>query len=150
MKGQKVICEICGSEFRPSGHGRRQRYCSESCRNKAKYRRRKQQDESGVVETRAKKPRKPAVSKRKPESDLDQRSFERMMDGSMLDMLRANRDRLQQAMDDKSTPANALPAISRQLIAVCDRIESLQGGGLTDLFEDEEDEVTEDVGASIV
>lgn len=73
-----------------------------------------------------------------------------MMDGSMLDILRANRDRLQQAMDDKSTPANALPAISRQLIAVCDRIESLQGGGLTDLFEDEEDEVTEDVGASIV
>ncbi|MFR0588808.1 hypothetical protein ACLUWG_03200 [Bifidobacterium apri] len=103
-----------------------------------------------MVEPRAKKPRKPAVLKRKPESDLDQRSFERMMDGSMLDMLRANRDRLQQAMDDKSTPANALPAISRQLIAVCDRIESLQGGGLTDLFEDEEDEVTEDVGASIV
>ena len=34
-------CEICGGEFRPSGHGKRQRYCSESCRNKAKYRRRK-------------------------------------------------------------------------------------------------------------
>ena len=73
-----------------------------------------------------------------------------MMDGSMLDMLRANRDRLQKAMDSESTPANALPAISRQLIAVCDRIESLQCGGLTDLFEDEEDEVAEDVGASIV
>ena len=73
-----------------------------------------------------------------------------MMDGSMLDMLRANRDRLQKAMDDMSTPANALPAISRQLIDVCERIESLQGGGLTDLLDDEEDEVTDDVGASIV
>ena len=68
----------------------------------------------------------------------------------MLDMLRANRDRLQKAMDDTSTPANALPAISRQLIDVCERIESLQGGGLTDLLDDEEDEVTDDVGASIV
>ena len=73
-----------------------------------------------------------------------------MMDGSMLDMLRANRDRLQKAMDDTSTPANALAAISRQLIDVCERIESLQGGGLTDLLDDEEDEVTDDVGASIV
>ena len=54
------------------------------------------------------------------------------------------------AMDDTSTPANALPAISRQPIDVCERIESLQGGGLTDLLDDEEDEVTDDVGASIV
>ena len=31
-----------------------------------------------------------------------------------------------------------------------ERIEALQGGGLTDLLDDEEDEVTDDVGASIV
>lgn len=98
----------------------------------------------------SKPPVKVVETKQKPEQDLDQRSFERMMDGSMLDMLRANRDRLQKAMDDTSTPANALPAISRQLIDVCERIESLQGGGLTDLLDDEEDEVTDDVGASIV
>lgn len=97
-----------------------------------------------------KPPVKAVETKQKPERDLDQRSFERMMDGSMLDMLRANRDRLQKAMDDTSTPANALPAISRQLIDVCERIESLQVGGLTDLLDDEEDEVTDDVGASIV
>ncbi|MGR4840980.1 hypothetical protein [Bifidobacterium adolescentis] len=97
-------------------------------------------------------------TKQKPEQDLDQRSFERMMDGSMLDILRDNRDLLLKAMADPTTPANALPAISRQLIAVCDRIESLQVGGLTDLLDDEEDEVTDDeedevtddVGASIV
>lgn len=133
-------CELCGKEFQPSGHGRPQKYCSKSCRQKADYRRKKN----------SKPPVKAVETKQKPEQDLDQRSFERMMDGSMLDMLRANRDRLQKAMDDTSTPANALPAISRQLIDVCERIESLQGGGLTDLLDDEEDEVTDDVGASIV
>lgn len=137
-------CELCGKEFQPSGHGRPQRYCSKSCRQKAAYRRKNNRPSQMV----AKKTK--TRTKREPESDLDQRSFERMMDGSMLDMLRANRDRLQKAMDDTSTPANALPAISRQLIDVCERIESLQGGGLTDLLDDEEDEVTDDVGASIV
>lgn len=137
-------CELCGKEFRPSGHGRPQRYCSKSCRQKADYRRKKNRP----PQTAAKKTK--TRTKREPESDLDQRSFERMMDGSMLDMLRANRDRLQKAMDDTSTPANALPAISRQLIDVYERIESLQGGGLTYLLDDEEDEVTDDVGASIV
>lgn len=141
-----MICEVCGKQFRPSGKGSQQKYCSAKCRQKD-YRRRKKnrpaQDRNG-------KPVKAVETKQKPERDLDQRSFERMMDGSMLDMLRANRDRLQKAMDDTSTPANALPAISRQLIDVCERIESLQGGGLTDLLDDEEDEVTDDVGASIV
>ena len=137
-------CELCGKEFQPSGHGRPQKYCSKSCRQKADYRRKKDRPpQTGAKKTKTR-------TKREPESDLDQRSFERMMDGSMLDMLRANRDRLQKAMDDTSTPANALPAISRQLIDVCERIESLQGGGLTDLLDDEEDEVTDDVGASIV
>ena len=142
-----MICEVCGKQFRPSGKGSQQKYCSAKCRQKD-YRRRKKnrpaQDRNG------KPPVKAVGTKQKPERDLDQRSFERMMDGSMLDMLRANRDRLQKAMDDTSTPANALPAISRQLIDVCERIESLQGGGLTDLLDNEEDEVTDDVGASIV
>lgn len=132
-------CELCGKEFQPSGHGRPQKYCSKSCRQKADYRRKNSKPPVKAVET-----------KQKPEQDLDQRSFERMMDGSMLDILRDNRDLLLKAMADPTTPANALPAISRQLIAVCDRIESLQGGGLTDLLDDEEDEVTDDVGASIV
>ena len=140
-------CELCGKEFQPSGHGRPQKYCSKSCRQKADYRRKKNRPAQAV---KSKPTAKAAPTKHEPEPDLDQRSFERMMDGSMLDMLRANRDRLQKAMDDTSTPANALPAISRQLIDVCERIESLQGGGLTDLLDDEENEVTDDVGASIV
>lgn len=134
-------CELCGKEFQPSGHGRPQKYCSKSCRQKADYRRKK---------NRRKPPVKAVETKQKPEQDLDQRSFERMMDGSMLDILRDNRDLLLKAMADPTTPSGALPAISRQLIDVCERIESLQGGGLTDLLDDEEDEVTDDVGASIV
>lgn len=142
-----MICEVCGKQFRPSGNGSQQKYCSAKCRQKD-YRRRKKnrpaQDRNG------KPPVKAVETKQKPEQDLDQRSFERMMDGSMLDILRDNRDLLLKAMADPTTPANALPAISRQLIDVCERIESLQGGGLTDLLDDEEDEVTDDVGASIV
>lgn len=142
-----MICEVCGKQFRPSGKGSQQKYCSAKCRQKD-YRRRKKN--RPAQDRNSKPPVKAVETKQKPERDLDQRSFERMMDGSMLDMLRANRDRLQKAMDDTSTPANALPAISRQLIDVCERIESLQGGGLTDLLDDEEDEMTDDVGASIV
>lgn len=142
-----MICEVCGKQFRPSGKGSQQKYCSAKCRQKD-YRRRKKN--RPAQDRNSKPPVKAVETKQKPERDLDQRSFERMMDGSMLDMLRANRDRLQKAMDDTSTPANALPAISRQLIDVCERIESLQGGGLTDLLDDEKDEVTDDVGASIV
>lgn len=140
-------CELCGKEFQPSGHGQPQRYCSKSCRQKAAYRRKKNR----ATQTEADRPvSKPTKTKRKPEPELDKQNFERMMDGSMLDILRDNRDLLLKAMADPTTPANALPAISRQLIAVCDRIESLQVGGLTDLLDDEEDEVTDDVGASIV
>ena len=140
-----MICDICGKEFQPSGHGKRQRYCSESCRNKAKYMRRK----GKTVDPSGKRAEKKPVRESGTEvADLDRQGFERMMDGSMEDVLRRNRDRLQAALDDIATPANALPAISRQLIAVCERIESLSGGGLADLL-DEESEVV-DVGASIV
>ena len=140
-------CLECGSEFRPSGHGKPGKYCSGACKAKA-YRRRKRN--GGGVEAKPAKPRARKTAA-KPEADdaaLDKRTFDRMMDESMEDVLRRNRDRLQAALDDIATPANALPAISRQLIAVCERIESLSGGGLADLL-DEESEVV-DVGASIV
>ncbi|MBU9103183.1 hypothetical protein KTF57_02360 [Bifidobacterium adolescentis] len=71
-----------------------------------------------------------------------------MMDDSLEDVLRMNRDRLKAALDDPGTPANALPAISRQLIDVCERLQGMSGQG--GLFDDESMEVVEDVGASIV
>ncbi|MFR4832191.1 MAG: hypothetical protein ACLUA4_05715 [Bifidobacterium sp.] len=92
-----MICEVCGKQFRPSGKGSQQKYCSAKCRQKD-YRRRKKnrpaQDRNG------KPPVKAVETKQKPEQDLDQRSFERMMDGSMLDLLRDNRDLLLKAMAD--------------------------------------------------
>mgnify|MGYP002523687765 CR=1 FL=1 len=137
-------CLECGREFRPSGRGKPNKYCSGACRAKA-YRRRKK---TGATVERESKPVKARKSTSLPE--LDRRSFERMMDDSFEDVLRHNRDRLREALDDISTPANALPAISRQLIAVSERLENMQGGG--GLFDDADDvtEVSEDVGASIV
>ena len=137
-------CLECGREFRPSGHGKPNKYCSGACRAKA-YRRRKK---TGATVERESKPVKARKSTSLPE--LDRRSFERMMDDSFEDVLRHNRDRLREALDDISTPANALPAISRQLIAISERLENMQGGG--GLFDDADDvtEVSEDVGASIV
>lgn len=71
-----------------------------------------------------------------------------MMDDSLEDVLRMNRDRLKAALQDPSTPTNALPGISRQLIDVCERLQGMSGQG--GLFDDESMEVVEDVGASIV
>lgn len=72
-----------------------------------------------------------------------------MMDGKLEDVLRHNRDRLQAALDDPGTPATALPAISRQLIAVCRELDDLSEGDPLLDFDDEQAEVS-DVGASIV
>ena len=142
-------CEQCGRGFRPSGHGRPQRYCSKRCRNRADYLRRK----SGVPSP-ARKKAKPAPGK-DPQpaggpAPLTGREFDRMMDGKLEDVLRHNRDRLQAALDDPGTPANALPAISRQLIAVCRELDSMSGGDplLDGLMDDSE--VDADAGASVV
>ena len=118
-KGRKareapMKCELCGKEFQPSGHGRPQKYCSKSCRQKADYRRKKNRP---ARDRNGKPPVKAVETKQKPEQDLDQRSFERMMDGSMLDILRDNRDLLLKAMADPTTPANALPAASSSTYA---------------------------------
>ena len=90
-----MICEVCGKQFRPSGKGSQQKYCSAKCRQKD-YRRRKKN--RPAQDRNSKPPVKAVETKQKPEQDLDQRSFERMMDGSMLDILRDNRDLLLKAM----------------------------------------------------
>lgn len=121
-------CIICGSEFRPRGGGKPQKYCSEKCRNKAKVRARKAKADGTrppAAET-AKPAPKPKQAKERP--DLSRDEFRRMMDESLEDVLRRNRDRLSQALDDPDTPANALAAISRQLIAVVERLDRLEGG----------------------
>nr|DAV64848.1 MAG TPA: DNA gyrase inhibitor [Bacteriophage sp.] len=147
-------CAVCGKEFHPSGRGIAQRYCSKSCKNHAAYLKRK----ANAGKPKAKAKRKAKAKTEEPTKatpaeatsvELDRRQFNRMMDDSLEDVLRANRDRLREALDAPDTPANALAAISRQLIAVCEKLEHLAGADpLTDLFEDEE--VPSDAGASLV
>lgn len=139
-------CAICGKEFQPNNHnGRQQKYCSRSCSNKAAYRKRKNR-------TRDAEPKPAPTVRHEPskEPELDRTSFERMMDAPLEEVLRGQRDRLQKAMDDPATPANALAGISRQIISICERLENMQGQG--SLFDDDDTEVNqdEDTGAAIV
>ncbi|OZG52778.1 hypothetical protein [Pseudoscardovia suis] len=137
-------CVICGSGFRPRGGGKPQKYCSVKCRNKAKVKARKAR-KNGTMPQPAEAPKpanitrrapeaakpetaKPAPKKAKERPDLSRDEFRRMMDESLEDVLRRNRDRLSKALDDPDTPANALAAISRQLIAVVERLDRLEGG----------------------
>ena len=137
-------CLVCGERFQPTNHnGKTQKYCSKSCKNRAAYLRRK----GMPVGERASADPSPVDAGGRGH-ELGRREFERMMDDSLEDVLRMNRDRLQDALQDPSTPANALPGISRQLIDVCERLQGMSGQG--GLFDDESMEVVEDVGASIV
>ncbi|WP_101618246.1 hypothetical protein [Bifidobacterium margollesii] len=120
------------------------RYCGAACRKAAQ---RARQHGDGTARPSAKSAAKPA---RRP-APLTGREFERMMDGKIEDVLRHNRDRLQAALDDPGTPANALPAISRQLIAVCRELDDLSGGDpLLDLDDEPLEGVDADAGASVV
>lgn len=134
-------CEECGNEFRPSGHGKKQRYCSAKCKQAA-YRKRRRSSEphhDPIAEDMS-------IGTR---SELDRREFERMMDDGVEDAIRLVRDRLKAALDDPGTPANTLPAIGRQYIELCERLQGMDGQA--DLFGQTDDMgVTEDVGASIV
>ncbi|MGO5318887.1 hypothetical protein [Bifidobacterium boum] len=114
-------CRICGSEFRPTqGGGRPQKYCSAKCRNKAKVMARKNpavKPDSG----------KPEHDKPEAPKELTRAEFKHMMDDSLEDVLRMNRDVLSRALTSPDTPPNALPAISRQLVAVTERLDQLEG-----------------------
>lgn len=130
------ICAHCG---KPIGRDMspRAKYCSDSCRVLACRKR------------RAKGVKPEPQPKAKPTPVLNQREFDRMMDGSMEDELRHVRDRLKAYVDDPSTPANAMPNIVAKYLAVCEKLHSLSGGDpLAGLLE--ETEVTGDVGASVV
>lgn len=139
-------CIICGSEFRPRGGGKPQKYCSTKCRNKAKVMARKAKADD--TQPPAVEAAKPAPKPRKAERpDLSRDEFRRMMDESLEDVLRRNRDRLSKALDDPDTPANALAAISRQLIAVVERLDRLEGGDpLLDTPDGDAQDLTQEAG----
>ncbi|KFI56574.1 hypothetical protein [Bifidobacterium callitrichos] len=133
------LCANCGKPL-PKSMSVRAKYCCDSCRVKACQHRRKNGE-----------PAAPKPKPRKKAPVIDKREFERMMDGSMEDVLRHNRDVLRKALDDPDTRPQDLPAISRQLIAIARELDSMSGGDpLLDDLDDETTEVSEDAGASIV
>lgn len=116
----------------------RAKYCSDSCRVLACRERRA----NGVAA-------KPKPKARTEGAPLNNREFQRMMDGSMEDELRHVRDVLEKYVDDPGTPASAMPNIVDKYLAVCERLHDLAGGDQLLDIEDETSEVS-DVGASIV
>lgn len=117
-------CVICGKEFSANTNARRKpKYCSAACKQKA-YELRKRIGAKPEVK-RAKRKVTVQVS-RNVDAELDKDTFERMRDGALVDTLRFNRDVLQKALGSPDTPPSALAAISKQLIAVCRQIETLE------------------------
>lgn len=119
-------CKNCGHFFKTTGHGRKPQYCSDKCRVDAN-RKRKQ---NGTKKEETKQPvviNLPSKSIKTSIQDeyLTKETFERMCDTSVLEELRYARDILHKAMISPDTPANALPAISRELIGITEKIEGM-------------------------
>ena len=121
-------CMICGAEFRPtSAGGSPQKYCSAKCRNKAKVVARHARAKAGAAPAGESERRAEPMASVESQP-LTRLEFHKMMDDSMEDVLRLNRDVLSKALTSPDTPANALAAISRQLLAVTERLDQLEGG----------------------
>lgn len=119
-------CKNCGHFFKTTGHGRKPQYCSDKCRVDAHRKRtpngtKKEETKQPVVINLPTKSVKTSIQA----EDLTRETFERMCDASVLEELRYARDILHKAMISPDTPANALPAISRELIGITEKIEGM-------------------------
>ncbi|UQA84498.1 DUF6076 domain-containing protein [Gardnerella vaginalis] len=119
-------CQNCGQYFKTTGHGRKPQYCSDKCRVDANRKRKqngtkKEEIKQPVVINLPTKSVKTSVQA----EDLTKETFERMCDASVLEELRYARDILHKAMISPDTPANALPAISKELISITEKIEGM-------------------------
>lgn len=144
-----MVCEECGRRFTPSGRGKKAKYCSAKCKQRA-YRRAKR--ESRVTappsHTRQTPPdTKPAAD---TEPALTADDFELMMnDGpeDYLAVLKRTQRRLKDAMFNPGTPPGSLSGLSKQLLALTREIEQLEGTthtppptGIDDETEDTDDD----------
>lgn len=141
-------CCVCGAPLQYSGHGKRPRYCSSSCRVKAK----RMRDKIGARPAATKKEKaaladnfeykdRDIPANRRHDFDL---AFERKMDEPLETTLRRNRARLQQAVDDPACPPAALAALSKQLIAVSRELMEIRGSDDVLAMLDDDDEVIHD------
>lgn len=114
-------CSRCGKPLsKDAKHNAR--FCSSACRQ-ASYRERKRAGEK-PQEKRSNNhvtvDVTPNVTAR-----LTREDFERMMDDPYEDLLRFSRDVLKRALQDESTPSNALAPIAKQLLSVGKELEGL-------------------------
>lgn len=112
-------CLECGKNFRPSGRGSKQRYCSQACRSKA-YRKRKRSGSEPATITGEEK-----NTDSEQLEELTAETFEQMRDYTYAEALRKNRDILFKMLISSDTPATAISAISRQHLAVVKELENL-------------------------
>lgn len=119
-----VKCAICGNEFEGNPNARRaQKYCSDACKLKA-YRLRKKIGAKPEVKGPKKTVTVPVGNH--VEAELTREQFADMSDGTLLDKLRFMRDILERALRDDETKGSALPAISKQLIDIYQRIDQVK------------------------
>lgn len=156
-------CCICGKPLEYCGRGVKPKYCSSTCRVKAKRIR----DQIGALPAPTKKKKtRPKTKKQEPEDDFEYTGddipanrhafaarMEREMDEPLEVTLRRNRARLQREMDDPGCKGSALAAISKQLVAVSRELEQVTGAGANQFADllDEESEMSDDpIGAEII
>lgn len=125
-----MICEECGQPFTPSGRGKKAKYCSAKCKQRA-YRKAKRM-------SRVTTPPAPA-------GDAEHEPEAMMNDGpeDYVSVLKRTQARLKEAMFSAGTPSGSLTGISKQLLALTREIERLEGNpaqGMTTQEDPEDDD----------
>lgn len=124
-------CAVCGAEFRPSGHGKPQKYCSARCRNKAKGDMRKARRNGTASPSPPKPPEPPEPAKTTDVGvgppDLTLADFHLMMDGSVVDVCRHNMAILQKRLEKPDISDNAMAALSKEIRELAKEIERRDG-----------------------
>lgn len=124
-----MICEECGRRFTPSGRGKKAKYCSAKCKQRA-YRRAKRENRVTAPPSDG-RPAVPKVEETDPmEPALTADDFELMMNDGPKDylaVLKRTQRRLKTAMFAPGTPPGSLSGISKQLLALTREIEQIEG-----------------------
>lgn len=140
-------CCICNTEITSPWSGRKPKYCSKRCRDKAYYLRKKMGAKAESPCPRRKKPAPapPAPHDEKPLVDgdggdrfeytgrdipsnrhhtWDAAALERDLDEPIETTLRRSKAKLQQVIDDPDTPPGAISSLTKMLIEVSEKLEA--------------------------
>ena len=140
-----MICEECGQPFTPSGRGKKAKYCSAKCKQRA-YRRAKRMSRITTP------PPRPGTVEHEPGGDghPHRRRFEAMMNDGPEDyvsVLKRTQARLKEPCSAGRHPGRAaLTGISKQLLALTREIERLEGNPAQGMTTQEDPEDDDDDG----